>query len=116
MRGVTAHDRSSFTVDEVSIHTPHAGCDSRKAYDPMYPSPFQSTHPMRGVTVDIEGGVTMKKVSIHTPHAGCDNINENINSGIIMFQSTHPMRGVTDLSQATHPDDKSFNPHTPCGV
>ncbi len=56
----------------VSIHTPHAGSDTRE--------------PVR-----CDGG----EVSIHTPHAGSDPFELHDYSYLGEFQSTLPMQGVT---------------------
>src|SRR5690606_14992039 len=77
----------------VSIHTPHAGCDGKCDRVHRAVPGFQSTHPMRGVTV--------KRVPEHP---------------VVEFQSTHPMRGVTRIFSATCRHSLCFNPHTPCGV
>ena len=37
---------------QISIHAPHAGCDSSLSLSIMATPSFQSTHPMRGVTKD----------------------------------------------------------------
>jgi len=78
----------------ISIHSPHAGRDSKvhltdkrqKDFNPLSPcgerrnqpnlysgSPqFQSTLPMRGETQDFGKMGKMKNISIHSPHAGRD--------------------------------------------
>ena len=62
----------------ISIHAPHAGCDTRPALMILSFSRFQSTHPMRGATW-------------HTASA---------RSYPYRFQSTHPMRGATALPRS----------------
>ena len=79
----------------ISIHAPHAGCDSatwlplmsrmifqsthpmrgatlKNNAEPLCTHPFQSTHPMRGATYAGAKGIHLKGISIHAPHAGCD--------------------------------------------
>ena len=99
----------------ISIHAPHAGCDTSVIvmrsqihnFNPRTPcgvrlSPlcserkiavFQSTHPMRGATASKIMPLGEISISIHAPHAGCDN-------------------WVTSVSELL----KDFNPRTPCGV
>ena len=55
---------------------------------------FQSTHPVRGATMD-------KHVT-----AFADS----------QFQSTHPVRGATIFVHLFTPNERNFNPRTPCGV
>ena len=82
-------------IIEISIHAPHAGCDSeqqsRKRLSLRFQSThpmrgatckmrltklskleFQSTHPMRGATAHLGEQEVLNKISIHAPHAGCD--------------------------------------------
>ena len=94
MRGATTDDDVWNYIQSISIHAPHAGCDT-------YPVPA-------GMTAEI---------SIHAPHAGCDlllsshlvnarDFNPRTPCGVrqyrdgglwlqFEFQSTHPMRGAT---------------------
>ena len=116
MRGATAEVNIPFNIQLISIHAPHAGCDSPlfyhfptvKNFNPRTPCgvrrrkhhlreiciEFQSTHPMRGAT---------GKVHL-------------ITVGDVLFQSTHPMRGATAVSVLLVKCAKHFNPRTPCGV
>ena len=57
---------------QISIHAPHAGCDTGKA------------------TAILTAGI-----SIHAPHAGCDAPGNGTSALLVRFQSTHPMRGAT---------------------
>ena len=64
--------------------------------DLLYPeiaAAFQSTHPLRGATDPPDGRELIQQISIHAPLAGCD------------FWRPTPC-----------PDDRHFNPRTPCGV
>ena len=78
----------------ISIHTPHAGSDTRPVgvitilsdFNPHSPcgerpqtaftclaaGTFQSTLPMRGATIWIVSSFSHASISIHTPHAGSD--------------------------------------------
>ena len=79
----------------ISIHAPHAGCDSVSGCNDTASAAFQSTHPMRGATSPYHmticppayfnprtpcgvrpAGCSVAGVhaaiSIHAPHAGCD--------------------------------------------
>ena len=85
--------RSLPTCYNISIHAPHAGCDAMAYYDIIYVSRFQSTHPMRGAT---EEDVLFVKT--------------------IRFQSTHPMRGATraDHSKTRNRCISIHAPHAGC--
>ena len=50
MRGATQHRLPRVKRERVSIHAPHAGRDSGKAYEGRKDLGFQSTRPMRGAT------------------------------------------------------------------
>ena len=74
----------------ISIHAPHAGCDTvLMEIRPLY-MPFQSTHPMRGATVLI--GYT--------------------SLALFEFQSTHPMRGATNAAE-DFPRGRGISIHAP---
>ena len=72
MRGVTSVTTINNRIDQVSIHTPHAGSDG-----------------------DASSQDTVFIVSIHTPHAGSDLMRPLYQLLLNLFQSTLPMRGVT---------------------
>ena len=123
---------------EISIHAPHAGCDSDTSAAASSAGKFQSTHPMRGATAKIALRRVTVGISIHAPHAGCDFAGRRRNYGRIIsihaphagcdrcvlrdctytgkFQSTHPMRGATATNRAFGNGHFNFNPRTPCGV
>ena len=117
MRGATGILGSTDTNNGISIHAPHAGCDSYSSRMCSYSSRFQSTHPMRGATaraiyltafpryfnprtpcgvrhVAEEGSSRGGHISIHAPHAGCDLLIDIWILSCFMY----------------------FNPRTPCGV
>ena len=72
MRGATYFLCIRQIIYLISIHAPHAGCDSEKhSFNGMIRE-FQSTHPMRGATDDEEDEDEEEEISIHAPHAGCD--------------------------------------------
>ena len=78
----------------ISIHAPHAGCDScSRSRECRY-----------------------TYISIHAPHAGCDRSATSSSWLRQRFQSTHPMRGATWPSAGISACSKNFNPRTPCGV
>ena len=72
MRGATFVYNALGTIDYISIHAPHAGCDC------FY--------------ISCRYHIA---ISIHAPHAGCDNIRGVFFRTPEAFQSTHPMRGAT---------------------
>ena len=138
MRGVTYSDINFFVTPRISIHTPHAGSDSRTKKQPNRKLRFQSTLPMRGVTPYPSNPAFVliisihtphagsdcspssnpgfpDPISIHTPHAGSDKGNFCHRCGQRLFQSTLPMRGVTSSNVMIRPPSVNFNPHSPCG-
>ena len=62
----------------ISIHAPHAGCDSMLSNLKKKAHPFQSTHPMRGATHRHRGRPQRVGISIHAPHAGCDCVFSSV--------------------------------------
>ena len=82
-----------FVREHISIHAPHAGCDCAPVspFNPL--NAFQSTHPMRGATAERLQVPQAVHISIHAPHAGCDRPR-----AILYSAREH------------------FNPRTPCGV
>ena len=138
MRGATREAIENFYQRGISIHAPHAGCDSitdviafhapnfnprtpcgvrlKRALHPADPLPFQSTHPMRGATPEYAPLPEHDPISIHAPHAGCDLHGHTHHVGVSLFQSTHPMRGATKIWHCCAAYRQHFNPRTPCGV
>ena len=114
MRGATEKSLLPPNLEEISIHTPHAGSDlqtqenttKQEDFNPHSPCGerqhrlslqpgfhiFQSTLPMRGATNIPDFFNDTKLISIHTPHAGSDQASTNLS----MY-------------------DPDFNPHSPCG-
>ena len=104
----------------------------------MFPSPFQSAHPLRGAPSGQLIKIAALHISIHAPLAGCDVGCRSPPYQSFLFQSTHPLRGATItiaesvpavIFQSTHPlrgatlsspspalPATHFNPRTPCGV
>ena len=94
MRGATLSILDSDISRIISIHAPHAGCDSMNLLKRCNRIIFQSTHPMRGATKGtLRLLCLVDKISIHAPHAGCD-------AGSCRKGKRH----------------RNFNPRTPCGV
>ena len=116
MRGATRKILCELYDAAISIHAPHAGCDTLAPiqggcstdFNPRTPcgvrrgkgenkwteSTFQSTHPMRGATEYMA----------------------SVSARYSRFQSTHPMRGATFAHGRTGIKLFYFNPRTPCGV
>ena len=63
----------------ISIHAPHAGCDSSAVFTFL----------------------SRILISIHAPHAGCDAGSGRRFNDAKLFQSTHPMRGATTTAADT---------------
>ena len=132
-RGVRlARTHSKHGRARISIHAPHAGCDSDPTMIVWDPVQFQSTHPTRGATrtlprlrrqssdfnprtpcgVRREPGVygwSEYTISIHAPHAGCDMAKNKAANKPAQFQSTHP-RGVRLAYCVTKEKEINFNP------
>ena len=105
----------------------------RTLYDP-----FQSTHSLRSATGELGTDDPNPTVSIHALLAECDGIIADCTVLAVQFQSTHSLRSATFYEGAGRyayivsihallaecdnhqrgqpPDNKSFNPRTPCGV
>ena len=104
----------------------------------MFPSPFQSTHPLRGATWGISPAYRAFRISIHAPLAGCDHparcssrqghhFNPRTPCGVRLRQrrrsdraghiSIHaPLAGCDPCSIRSANSQMYFNPRTPCGV
>ena len=114
MRGATRRTGTTRSGRTISIHTPHAGSDSKCKNSCQNDPEFQSTLPMRGATgTHLESG-RAGSISIHTPHAGSDiqQPEDRGRRGI----SIHTPHAGSDL---WHCQKKAaccyFNPHSPCG-
>ena len=88
--------KTAITVEEISIHASHAGCDAKMGRNCKARYRFQSTHPMRDATdaPDCITGV-YEFQSTHTMRDATDA--EKIVAEFMEFQSTHPMRDATML-------------------
>ena len=93
VRGATMGRQVQFSIPDISIHAPRAGCD----------------HSRVNIKLNLE-------ISIHAPRAGCDLTKAVIIEALGGFQSTHPVRGATTYSAALGTTLDNFNPRTPCGV
>ena len=139
MRGATfrqsaGHPRSIG----ISIHTPHAGSDSRRprySNRPRHSNPhspcgerpefasglalgmvFQSTLPMRGATRwRWRCGTIWNSISIHTPHAGSDRLDRLLNRQLKHFNPHSPCGERRQEREKTRGTSAHFNPHSPCG-
>ena len=137
MRGATWHFIEHEPEDDISTHTPHAGCDptlpcrrKRSGHfnshtpcgvrpslaQPTQDTPQISTHtPHAGCDQKPSRSYYDGLISTHTPHAGCDIFG-------VIYQpigriSTHTPHAGCDV----HINSKRlhityFNSHTPCGV
>ena len=102
----------------ISIHAPHAGCDTvRPRCKPRFhhfnprtpcgvrlPSALRATRPAVYFNPRTPCGVRPNNgwgngawgaISIHAPHGGCDRPRDTPKLLQSRFQSTHPMRGAT---------------------
>ena len=81
----------------------------------VFPSPFQSTHPLRGATSGQLIKIAALHISIHAPLAGCDGLNLHIITGHGI--SIHaPLAGCDNADGSCSRQSADFNPRTPCGV
>ena len=115
MRGATVTDNGQFPPAHISIHAPHAGCDSASATTSDCPILFQSTHPMRGATVRLGGPVFRAVISIHAPHAGCD-VSQILCTCSTIISIHAPHAGCDRTAGEAVQRSSDFNPRTPCGV
>ena len=100
---------------EISIHAPHAGCDNSIKLTFFDSSTFQSTHPMRGATCQSKTSQILVRFQSTHPMRGATIINGK-KVWHRIFQSTHPMRGATGTVDGNFKKPQYFNPRTPCGV
>ena len=94
MRGATYIQSGGIFGYSISIHAPHAGCDS--TYPRFFPLHF-NFNPRTPCGVRRSASASFRsllKISIHAPHAGCD------------FSTAQEYPGSS----------ADFNPRTPCGV
>ena len=78
----------------ISIHAPHAGCDTPLVQGRNMPDDFNPRTPC-GVRLDLSGtGITDRNFNPRTP---CGvRLHDHLTQRIVQeFQSTHPMRGAT---------------------
>ena len=78
----------------ISIHAPHAGCDSSTCFASSFAASISIHAPHAGCDLRRRCLPRSRNISIHAPHAGCD---------------LKPSLFCVLL-------DKHFNPRTPCGV
>ena len=99
----------------ISIHTPHAGSDTKAFFDRLSKSEFQSTLPMRGATTMVISFPLTP--GYFNPHSPCGERLAFLISlfVVVQFQSTLPMRGATGIDDHIGLSGKNFNPHSPCG-
>ena len=121
----------------ISIHTPLAGSDKRRAtviimtkyFNPHSPcgerprvsdpSPlrlkFQSTLPLRGVTLRLRLRCRYRQISIHTPLAGSDPHRKPPQRQPKHFNPHSPCGERPGWPTGHEPYQQHFNPHSPCG-
>ena len=99
MRGATIDYTVKEEVDDISIHTPHAGSDIIWHRVQEHISRFQSTLPMRGATTCCPHR-SLESVNFN-PHSPCGERRRTSRSflQLMEFQSTLPMRGATRPSE-----------------
>src|SRR5699024_1035419 len=73
MRGATKGANALMWLVDISIHAPHARCDSKWSRSLSCVLSFQSTHLMRGATLQRLASDLALSISIHAPHARCDS-------------------------------------------
>ena len=106
----------SFCVSAISIHAPHAGCDTTGYVDVLPLVDFNPRTPCGVRPLPSADKLRKISISIHAPHAGCDPSTLTTTMTEFIFQSTHPMRGATLIMGIFYHPDYYFNPRTPCGV
>ena len=81
----------------------------------MFPSPFQSAHPLRGATSGQLIKIAALHISIHAPLTGCDSPPGKQKRRNPHFNPRTP-RGVRHVRLYNIPHITHFNPRTPRGV
>ena len=93
MRGATTRINHNISRISISIHAPHAGCDSIPTVCPIRTGHFDPRTPCGVRPYPAQHSPAPMQISIHAPHAGCDQANTR-----------------------TSPSRSNFDPRTPCGV
>ena len=97
------------TLQDISIHAPHAGCDLLHAAHAGAGHRISIHAPHAGCDSFIYVLATdFTDISIHAPHAGCDPPPSSSMIVRLLFQSTHPMRGATRQRKLTNVETVQF--------
>ena len=115
MRGATSRLGTSSRLWRISIHTPHAGSDSRSIGGESMKLKFQSTLPMRGATVLYLTAAVVEKFQSTLPMRGatCYTVQHYGPSGDISIHTPHA--GSDSQKSLYFSAPQYFNPHSPCG-
>ena len=80
-------------VGYISIHAPHAGCDTINRHRTRALEVISIHAPHAGCDIYAARAGRAQIISIHAPHAGCDAVASDVRAAVA-----------------------DFNPRTPCGV
>ncbi len=101
MRGATTSELAYGSDIFISIHAPHAGCDTINQAQGAQEMDFNPRTPC-GVRPDLTRSIGTQSVFQSThPMRGATN-QEIIKGQQEAFQSTHPMRGATKSGVVSH--------------
>ncbi len=139
VRGATKLRPNKLPRSLVSIHAPHAGCDSRHNESVGKPLSFNSRTPCGVRPCPMSLPTLLICVSIHAPHAGCDlqMVQTIVNGMLVSIHAPHagcdqngdlsddfpemvsihaPHAGCDAAACVGSPAQGRFNSRTPCGV
>ena len=116
MRGATHGIIRDGAARDISIHAPHAGCDSCAGRCQRLASDFNPRTPC-GVRRPTTSNPLFSYFHFN-PRTPCGvRLAKNCSRfWAARFQSTHPLRGATAASTVPQTLQVYFNPRTPCGV
>ena len=114
MRGATQGIPLILPLDQISTHTPHAGCDSVWCRHYSQGADFNSHTPCGVRRVFVYLVSTLLYFNSHTPCGVRHNVREAVH-GAVHFNSHTPCGVRRGRGNIRH-QRNHFNSHTPCGV
>ena len=111
MRGATRYRGDFISIDRISIHAPHAGCDEQPFIVALFGTHFNPRTPC-----GVRHGLTrhVKRHAHFNPRTPCGVrlLDVADTPKFYLFQSTHPMRGATRIP-GVEPTVTSISIHAP---
>ena len=114
MRGATWKYGAYTPKIVISIHTPHAGSDTRMGRYLFRACNFNPHSPCGERLSAYEQKAAIIHISIHTPHAGSDAVEMKLRDVFVISIHT-PHAGSDCLKTGWGKLFYNFNPHSPCG-